>query len=183
MNAEFHRVRGSLDAIEAMDALGGWWTVDRRGSQWTIAGPAGVVVQTEPSKTRAIDACRLAMSRPVEDPAPAPASAPRPASRPRVSVAELLHRKRVRALGCVVADEHCAGPVEYAHVKPRQDGRGIGLCAAHHRESNVPGVAFHKGQRSFEDRYAPEVDLLEIVTERLAEAEAMADRMMAEASS
>lgn len=163
---QFHKARGALDKLEAADADGKWWTIQRSGARWQVLDPDGRAVggAGETSKERAITAARIAMAGGhVEPPATHRATDPVP-----VSAVERRHRDRVRALGCIVADHHCGGPIEYAHLRPRKDGHGIGLCEQHHRLSNVPGVAYHKGDKSFCERYASEVDLLALVNERLA---------------
>lgn len=171
---QFQRVRGAVDRHEIMTTDGQWWTVAKIGSRWTILDPTGNDVGGDVAKGKAFDMCRIAMSgTPLAPPTP-----PRTGTRAPVSAAESAHRDRVRALGCAINDQYCGGIVHYHHVNPRADFRGIGLCAEHHQNSNVVGVAYHKGRESFQDRYGSQEDLLALVTERLADVDALAERLM-----
>jgi len=86
---------------------------------------------------------------------------------------EKEYLNRVANLGCICC--HMMGypesPAEIHHVR---SGQGISqrasnydvipLCHAHHRTGGY-GVAFHGGKKAFEENFATEEELLEIIKE------------------
>ena len=153
--------RVGIDHHEKQAPDGEFWAIKKKGSRWVVEDPGGDQVRTETSKARTFEACDALID------------GQRP-KRKGASPEELAHRARVKALGCVINDQHCGGALHYHHVKPRQDGRGICLCFNHHDAQAVYGIAFHAGEESFADRYTTEIELLELVTEQLAVAEVAA---------
>ena len=158
---DFHGI--GKDTWEATIDAERFWKIVRRGPKFVVLDPDGSECAIQTSKTRAFDACRDLIAGKTPEP-------PRrmKSRRKYVSPEERAHRSRVKALGCVINDGHCGGALHYHHVKPRKDGRGICLCFNHHDAQAVYGIAFHAGEEVFADRYATEVNLLELVTERLA---------------
>lgn len=83
--------------------------------------------------------------------------------------AEQLHLDRVAALGCIVCRNLNYGetPAEIHHIRATS-GAGqradhhcvIPLCHRHHRTGGY-GVAIHAGQRTWEEKYGTEEELLE----------------------
>ena len=89
--------------------------------------------------------------------------------------AEKKHLNRVAQLGCIVCTNLMMGrtPAEIHHLR---DGQGVSqrsshfrvipLCSIHHRTGGY-GVAFHAGEKAFEEKYGTELELLEQVNELL----------------
>ena len=73
---------------------------------------------------------------------------------------------RVAALGCII----CRRPAEIHHVKfginNRDNMRVIPLCLYHHRAAPF-GECIENGKRTFESKYATELELLEQVQQLL----------------
>ena len=69
----------------------------------------------------------------------------------------------VADLGCMI----CGGPAQVHHVRYGQgmgqragNGLCIPLCSAHHLTGG-PGVALHAGQKTWEDLYGTELQMLD----------------------
>lgn len=89
--------------------------------------------------------------------------------------AEKTHLNRVAQLGCIVCNNLMMGrtPAEIHHLR---DGQGVSqrsnhfrvipLCPTHHRTGGY-GVAFHAGEKAFEEKYGTELELLEQVNSLL----------------
>lgn len=77
----------------------------------------------------------------------------------------------VAALGCIVADEACFGPVRIHHVRHgtsrRDHMRVLPLCDGHHQYGG-PGVAIHASKVQWRARYGMEDNLLQKVEQLLA---------------
>ncbi len=78
--------------------------------------------------------------------------------------AGVAHMLSVKALGCLI----CGGPAEFHHEgKPRNDMRGLPLCANHHRREYGP-QAYHYSPKAFYALHGPSEVLLARVAEMLA---------------
>lgn len=171
--------RTGVDRSEIHDPMtASFWHLERSGQGWRFTGP-GLDWSAAYPKSEAIARCKeAAEAYRAKALGLAPAEGrgnpgqSRAASRgTRPTSADLRHFERVRALGCAVADEQCRGPLEIHHVRlvdgeRRKHDQVIALCVAHHREGGH-GVAFHAGQETWEDRYAPIEDVLEHVRDQL----------------
>ncbi|HEY2454122.1 MAG TPA: Ref family recombination enhancement nuclease [Scandinavium sp.] len=82
--------------------------------------------------------------------------------------AEKLHLDRVAALGCVVCRNLRYGetPAETHHIRSGCGAgqrashlRAIPLCPTHHRTGGF-GIAIHAGQRTWEEKFGSEEELL-----------------------
>ena len=91
--------------------------------------------------------------------------------------AEKLHLSRVAALGCIVCHnlDYLDSPAEIHH--PRRFGSAgkkashldaIPLCPPHHRTGGY-GVAIHAGQKTWEERFGTELELLDQVRRLLGD--------------
>tara|TARA_R110000822_G_scaffold162215_2_gene302589 strand:+ start:1047 stop:1337 length:291 start_codon:yes stop_codon:yes gene_type:complete len=89
------------------------------------------------------------------------------------------HLAKLAALGCIVCrnEGHGITPPEYTsihHPRANQgmamrapDSQAIPLCAAHHT-GGIHGVSIHAGQKTWEDNFGTETELLRQVSELLA---------------
>lgn len=86
-----------------------------------------------------------------------------------MSKAEKQYLAKVAELGCII----CKSPAEIHHIR---SGMGIGqrnnnsmvlpLCPQHHRTGGF-GIAIHAGQKTWEQNFGTELELLEIVKRRI----------------
>lgn len=90
--------------------------------------------------------------------------------------AERRHLSLVASMGCVVCRNLGYGPspAEIHHPRAGQgmgqraaDTDGLPLCAPHHRTGGY-GVAFHAGQRVWEQQFGTEAELLQQTRHDLA---------------
>jgi hypothetical protein len=86
-----------------------------------------------------------------------------------VTKVEKQYLSKVAELGCII----CKSPAEIHHIRT---GMGIGqrntnfmvlpLCPQHHRTGGF-GIAIHAGQKTWEQNFGTELELLELVKARL----------------
>ena len=92
-------------------------------------------------------------------------------------IAMRQHKDRVLRLGCIVCRRlyHSYVPAVMHHMRAgmgmamrNDDYHGFGLCPRHHTDGNI-GFAIHKGQKTWENLYGTERELLEYTYELLGE--------------
>ena len=91
--------------------------------------------------------------------------------------AEKDHMNKVAELGCIVCSEHLDIHDSPATIHHITTGAGMGqrsshdrvlpLCHAHHQGGGY-GVARHAGEKVWESKYGTQLELLEIVNNKLS---------------
>lgn len=89
--------------------------------------------------------------------------------------AEKAHMSRVQELGCIACETlgHFGTPAEIHHIRAGQgvaqrasNTKVLPLCPWHHRTGGY-GHAFHAGDKTWQDKFGYELDLLEEINDRL----------------
>jgi len=86
------------------------------------------------------------------------------------------YMSKVAELGCIICSDFLGIPDSPASIHHIRSGQGLGqrashkdilpLCHQHHQGGGL-GVAIHAGQKTWEEKYATESELLNRVKERL----------------